>query len=397
VTGTPWSVVCSIEAASAPSVPRVRRELVGLANSSAGRVGRPLLWGTHARQARRRHSCRLCARRDPGFWLWWSRGSHGTFAPRCRPSAFADVVLPKPAFGRTSRRDSRAHFEFARMITSDAQIDASNVGSQPGGRSSTYSSSRRPRAIRLPCLDMQQVLPTVAKACRHLFSLAASATVLGALGFAGCDDSPDVDDGECCLADPQCPAGAREVEACLTDECFTVQACCSEKVCEPEESCALSCDASEIEVPSCDGAPFGCRSVELCGATLFCQTPDFCTAVPNCDDGDVEQPSGSCPDDAVCYQVDQCGSTVLCSDNGLPHGCPEMPPVVGEPCMQVVSCAYPVKGSDCVETWNCTDSSMLRPPPIPCGGGFSWQLVGNSCDRGGGGAGGGGGAVGSGG
>jgi hypothetical protein len=185
--------------------------------------------------------------------------------------------------------------------------------------------------------------------------------------------------GACCLAEPVCPATAHEVAACETSDCFPVEACCSEKLCEPGTCEAPTCASYESEVGSCDGLPSSeCRAVVICDSTIYCHAESFCEAVPMCDEGDVEQPSGSCPSGDICYAVDLCGSSVLCSDFGVQHGCPAEAPVEAEPCnFPGISCDYPTGVDDCVETWFCGDPPQPR-APIPSGG-LEWHLIADSC------------------
>lgn len=200
--------------------------------------------------------------------------------------------------------------------------------------------------------------------------------------FAACDGGLD---GECCLAEPMCPDNAEEVDTCVTDQCFTVEACCTEKLCEPIANCdaAPVCNDGEVEVATCEGsAAPDCHSVSICGTTIFCESAPPCEAIPTCDEGDVEQPSSECPLDASCYAVELCGSTVFCLDNGLAHGCPETPPAQGEPCAIEVTCEYPVEGG-CYDIWQCGAPALqAAPPPEPALQALEWQSVGTACPEG---------------
>jgi hypothetical protein len=246
---------------------------------------------------------------------------------------------------------------------------------------------------------MQFLLLRAARSASRSFFAAASVAVLVAVGVAGCDSKVDVEDGggegECCLMDPQCPAGSEEVDACSTGDCFTVEACCTEKLCEPGGTCAkaASCEPYEQQVATCEGSTaFNCRTVTECGATIFCEEPEFCAAVPSCDDGDEEQPNGICPEDIGCYQVELCGNVILCADFGLAHGCPSSPPAAFDSCATLgLVCDYPI--NDCIESWVCADpappgepgdfdqnegGSSGAPPPQP----YVWQSNGTACSDG---------------
>jgi hypothetical protein len=210
-------------------------------------------------------------------------------------------------------------------------------------------------------------------------SLIASSTVAALFVFssAACDSSLDA---ECCLAEPMCPDDMVEVDECQSDECETVSACCTEKLCEPIEDCMAipTCAISEVEVTTCEGSQgFNCHEVTLCGTTIFCEEQPPCEAIPTCDEGDDELPSSVCPQDASCYMVELCGNMVFCLDNGLAHGCPEVPPVQGEPCPMEVTCEYPVEG-DCVEIWSCGEP-LPQPAPQPALQALEWQPGGTVC------------------
>src|SRR5687768_221346 len=123
-----------------------------------------------------------------------------------------------------------------------------------------------------------------ARSSRVSFFASSAAAVLVALSFAACDSEVDTEDGECCLMDPQCPSGTEEVDSCSTSECITVEACCTEKLCEPVVNCTAepTCQPGETEVATCEGSTaFECHAVEECGQTTFCETPPPCTALPS--------------------------------------------------------------------------------------------------------------------
>jgi hypothetical protein len=230
------------------------------------------------------------------------------------------------------------------------------------------------------------------------FFAAAGVAVLFAVGVAGCDATVDTEDGggegECCLMDPQCPEGTLEVSECLTSACSSVEACCTQKLCEPAASCTAepSCEPFEVEVATCEGSTgISCREVTDCGSTIFCEEPEFCTAVPVCDKGDEEVPG--CPNDgSPCYQVELCGSVISCVDNGLPHGCPETPPTQGQFCESFGQvCNYPIDEVGCYDSWTCADQFAGRDgfddPGIGAGGGSgaprpstTWQPLGTVCE-----------------
>lgn len=211
------------------------------------------------------------------------------------------------------------------------------------------------------------------------------------MASAGCESNVDVEDGgagggiACCEMEPQCPAGTLEVSECITSACSSVEACCTEKLCEPAGTCTAvpTCDPSEIEVATCEGSGVDCHSVTECGATIFC-AQESCGAVPQCDEGD-EQQSAGCPLDAACYEVAICGAVILCLDNGQTHGCPDTAPVQSEPCpVQGAVCSYPLETDpSCTETWTCTDE-VTPPGGAPGGSGapdisITWQPMGIVC------------------
>lgn len=230
------------------------------------------------------------------------------------------------------------------------------------------------------------------------FFAAVGVAVLVAGGAAGCDSQVEVEDGgaggggECCLMDPQCPEGTLEVSECLTNACSSVEACCTQKLCEPAATCTAEpvCEPFEVEVSTCEGSTgISCRAVTDCGSTIFCEEPEFCTAVPVCDEGDEQVPA--CPNDgSPCYQIELCGSVISCIDNGLPHGCPETPPTLGQYCDIIgLTCNYPIDG-DCYDSWTCADQfagSDGFDAGIGAGGGSgapqpssTWQSLGTVCE-----------------
>lgn len=227
-------------------------------------------------------------------------------------------------------------------------------------------------------------------ASRSLVAAAAVAVLL-----AGCEATVDTEDGggegACCEMAPQCPAGTLEVSQCLTEACSAVEACCSQILCEPEETCTAipECEPYEVGVTTCEGSTgINCREVTDCGSTIFCEEPEFCTAVPTCDEGDQEVPG--CPNDgSPCYQVELCGSVISCVDNGLAHGCPVTPPVAGQVCDSFgLVCNYPINDSgDCYDSWQCTDAFSAFDAGIGAGGGSgapepstTWQSLGTVCE-----------------
>lgn len=226
---------------------------------------------------------------------------------------------------------------------------------------------------------MSNLFLRVARFSRLSFLASSTVAVLFASSFAACEDGGL--DGECCLAEPMCPENTEEVDACETEECVTVEACCTEKLCEPIlDNCAAfpTCEGSEVEVSTCENSQgINCHPVSLCGSTIFCEEQPPCEAVPVCDEGDVEQPSGVCPEDASCYTAELCGSSVFCLDNGLAHGCPEVPPTQGEPCPQEVTCEYPA-GVDCYEIWQCGEPPTTRAPQ-PALQALEWSSSGTVC------------------
>ncbi len=209
----------------------------------------------------------------------------------------------------------------------------------------------------------------VGRYSRVSFPVGSALIGLFASSFAACESY-------CPQADPPCPEGSDEVAECSSDDCVTLETCSGEKFCEPSASCNAmpSCAFGENEVPSCDTAASECQPVTVCGSTIFCETPPPCEAVPTCDEGDEEQPSSVCPDDASCYTVELCTTSILCLDNGLAHGCPPEPPLENEPCPYQVVCEYPVE-PDCVETWSC-DAMGGRAAPIVT---YAWHSGGTVC------------------
>ena len=216
---------------------------------------------------------------------------------------------------------------------------------------------------------------------RRLFFFAAVSA-----GAFGCGGTVQVDDGEgggdCCTMAPACPPDAQQVDSCESEQCFTVEACCTSVLCEPTATCAAepTCEPNESQVESC-GFGASCREVTLCGKTIICEA--FCTAVPACDNGDEEVES--CPPDVACYSVELCGSTISCIDNGLPHGCPEVPPLQFDPCTTFgLVCEYPLPNDPlCAEVWTCTDQTAPAPggAPVPDQS-TTWQPGGVVCSDG---------------
>lgn len=180
------------------------------------------------------------------------------------------------------------------------------------------------------------------------------------LAFGGCETTiiaPDDSDGdtECCLAEPVCPEGTVQVDACPNgSSCFTEEACCSEILCQTLDCRAVpTCEGYETQVETCEGLNGSeCRSVSLCGTTIFCAAEEFCNGYPSCDEGDPEVTG--CLEDASCYTAELCGTTILCQDTALPqHGCPPEAPFDGEPCNEEGRfCDYP-SGENCFDSWQC--------------------------------------------
>lgn len=158
-----------------------------------------------------------------------------------------------------------------------------------------------------------------------------------------------------------------------------------------------SCEPYEVEVVTCDGSvALNCRSVTVCGETIFCEEPVTCTAVPSCDEGDEQVPA--CPNDgSPCYQVELCGTVISCVDNGLAHGCPPSPPAELDPCTELgLVCDYPLNNG-CYDSWTCVDPALggngtpggdfggrdQEAPPPP----YNWHLQGTVCTDGAGGGG----------
>lgn len=171
-----------------------------------------------------------------------------------------------------------------------------------------------------------------------------------------------MEDGEggesCCTMDPQCPTGAVQVASCGSADCFSVEACCTEILCEPEPECRglPSCEGYEEQVDSCESS-IECRPVSMCGVTIYCNAEEFCGAVPTCDPDDEEVPV--CPLDASCYDVTMCGATITCFDHALQHGCPDSMPAEGQPCADPGHwCDYPLTDG-CFESWNCQEDQLI--------------------------------------
>jgi hypothetical protein len=189
------------------------------------------------------------------------------------------------------------------------------------------------------------------------------------------DDGGPGDDGDdggaCCLALPTCGPDAVEVEQCTNGNCFTVEKCCEEILCQSSGSCfgSPTCAAHETEVTTC--APgVSCREVSMCGLTILCQDTATCDGYPQCDEGDTEI-EGACPPDASCYGTSLCGVTIYCLDTSLPeHGCPPEPPAQSTQC-DVPShvCNYDL-GNGCFETYECQTGGDLS----------FWAFIGGGCD-----------------
>jgi hypothetical protein len=184
------------------------------------------------------------------------------------------------------------------------------------------------------------------------------------LALIGCEEGglPVGEGGAlaCVEGEPVCPVNAHDVDACITDECFTATSCDGEKLCEPGICDAPRCaDQNESEVDAC-GPTEVCRDVDLCGLTIHCLV--FCTAVPECDWGDDE---GPCPDGAPCYLVEQCGFQIGCVDKGPPHGCPVNAPSEGGACDPLgLTCVISNRDAGCLETWVCQEPPAV-PAPVP--------------------------------
>lgn len=239
---------------------------------------------------------------------------------------------------------------------------------------------------------MRQFFSVVARIVKHSLSAGSCIAVLFAIGGAGCDEAQQPD---CCATDPVCPEGSTAVSECPTGDCVTVTACCSSLLCRSEPSCVPVCPAGEAEVESCDGSNDSCRELQVCGQPISCEQPAFCTAVPSCDEADDELPDDACPSGELCYQVELCGITVSCVDNGQTHGCPDTVPVESEPCPIAVTCEHAAEAGACLETWSCMEAPTAR-APIPDGGLIRWHLIATTCESGIGGGSAGGGSAGGG-
>lgn len=203
---------------------------------------------------------------------------------------------------------------------------------------------------------------------------------LAAVLFGGCETTiiadGDDDDPQCCLAEPVCPEGSVQVEACPNGgNCFSEEACCSEILCQVlDQNCGAVpvCEPYETQVESCDGlSGMECRSVTLCGSTIYCAAEVFCDGYPTCDPGDEEV--ADCLEQESCYVAERCGASILCRDAALPqHGCPPDMPVEGDPCTDEGRfCDYPT-GDDCFDSWLCQFQDKAP----------AWTWVGGGCGAG---------------
>jgi hypothetical protein len=203
--------------------------------------------------------------------------------------------------------------------------------------------------------------------------------VLAAAWNAGCEREAEP---TCCEEIASCPEGSREVEACETGACFTAAVCCSFKRCEPDAGCVVACPPGESQVASCeDSTGTDCHTVQQCDVPIQCEKPALCTALPECDEGDEARADELCAEgEALCYEVERCGVVIACTDNGVIHGCLDAAPAEGDVCDLPVTCEYSVKGSDCVEVWQCQEPIEL-PAPIPDEVLSHWHLV-SGCEGG---------------
>lgn len=141
-----------------------------------------------------------------------------------------------------------------------------------------------------------------------LFSAVAQLALVALSLSSGCYASSHNIDPTCTAN--SCPVGTVEVERCVGDTpCFEEALCgpaifCADDICEPSEPCY----ADETEVPFCDESSPNCRARISCGAPLYCQSIQ-CEAAPAC--GSDERVVGAC-DASACRSVSVCGSTIYC-------------------------------------------------------------------------------------
>jgi len=140
-------------------------------------------------------------------------------------------------------------------------------------------------------------------------------------------------------------------------------------VVEEEEECSdLPPCGDDVE---CGPEDTDCYPVALCGGgTLLCrEILDQCAAYPECDQPDDVEVD-LCPADASCYEAELCSWTILCLDQGTPHGCPAQEPSESdwcEPEMDGEYCTYYDDG-DCYATYECTTAEVSY-----------WQFAGAGC------------------
>lgn len=151
--------------------------------------------------------------------------------------------------------------------------------------------------------------------------------IVGGSGGGGSDD----DGPPCCDAYPVCPSGSVEVGSCPDDTCTEQEACCTTILCHPEGQCL---------------------------------------GYPSCDPGDTEVMQ--CIPDVPCYTASLCGTTISCSDDGLPqHGCPQDEPVDEIACDESVDtlfCDYDT-GGGCFSSYMCDEGAN----------GSVWTFAGGGC------------------
>jgi len=122
--------------------------------------------------------------------------------------------------------------------------------------------------------------------------------------------------------------------------------------CEAAPSCGL-----DAEVQACP-ADVTCYEVSECGTTLLCApVADQCEAYPTCTGGDEEV--AVCPDDGNCYEAEMCGSVITCHSlvqcGAYPSCDPDDIDVTDQGCPLDASC---YENSICGGTIICQDVGL---------------------------------------
>lgn len=173
-----------------------------------------------------------------------------------------------------------------------------------------------------------------------------------------------------CLDDSECADGER---------CDTENYCDSPTDCPDGLDCIALCYGRCVEAPVCEPEILPCApdtypvDTDGDGCADTCQPP-LCDAYPSCDFGDTEVagPSDCLQDDANCYQVSLCGSTIWCTGPAVQAcwddaGCDD-----GQRCDTLNYCepspdCVAGEACDAVCYGRCVDASE-PPPGVVCTG-----------------------------